>query len=137
MGNAANVQFIVQTEPWRNGQGMPRSFLDPIWADDTIIKCSATIHDLEYEPGTNWWWCTKCGKCSSAYFLEHYIVEAPRRYYELSFNQFIKRRSTQGLSNEEAIDQAYHVMGIVLRAAASKRPEDLIKLAEEILQLCN
>lgn len=135
MGNAANVQFIVQTEPWRSGQGMPRNSVDPIWAHDTITECSATHEDIEWEPETGWWWCRKCGKCSNAHFLEHIVVESPKRYYDLSLEQFMRRRSTQGFPSAEAEDQALHIMGVALRVAASKRPEAFARLVDDILQL--
>lgn len=135
MGNAANVQFIAQTEPWRCGQGMPVSSLDPIWAHDSIEKCAGTINDVEWEPGTEWWWCRKCGKCSNAHYLGHYIVETPRHYLDLSYKQFMTRRRTQGFPVAEAEDQARHIMGVALRVAAADRPESFGRLVENILQL--
>lgn len=135
MGNAANVQFIVQTEPWRTGQGLPVSSVSPTWAHDTIIKCEATVDDIEWEPSSSWWWCRKCGHCSKSHYLEHRVVEAPKQYFDLSIDQFLRRRSTQGLPSAEAEDQALHIMGVALRVAAAQRPESFARLVESILQL--
>jgi hypothetical protein len=135
MGNAANVQFIVQTEPWRGGQGRPRNSIDPIWANDTLVQCAATVADLEWEPGTPWWWCRKCGKCSNLSYLEHFKVETPEYYYDLSLSHFLRRRQTQGLQAAEANNQAMHIMGVVLRVAASMPPVAFEKLVDNILQL--
>lgn len=136
MGNATNVQFIVQTEPWRGGQGSPSSSIDPIWANDTVTQCEATVDDIEWQLGTTWWWCRRCGKCSNLQYLEHYIVEAPKQYYDLSLEQFLKRRETQGFPSAEAEDQALYIMGVALRVAASKRPEAFAGLVDSILRLC-
>jgi len=136
MGNAENVQFVVQTEPWRSGQGRPRNAIDPLWANDTLIQCDATIDDLEWEPQTSWWWCRKCGGCSNLHYVEHRVVETPKHYYDLSFSQFMKRRSTQGFPSAEAEEQAFHIMGVALRVAASKQPEAFAGLVDGILQLC-
>lgn len=135
MGNAANVQFLAQTEPWRLGQGAPMNCMDPIWAHDTTQKCTGKAYDIEWEPGTEWWWCRACGKVSNSHYLEHYVVEEPGRYFDLSLAHFMERRKTQGLPVAEAEDQAHHIMGLALRVAAAHRPEALARLMDSVLRL--
>lgn len=136
MGTAANVEFIVQTEPWRSGLGKPRNAIDPIWAGDTVELCPANEDSIEWEPDSDWWWCRQCGHCSNLHYLVHHVVESPRAYYELSMKQFLTRRKTQGFPSKEAEEQAFYIMGIALRVAASERPEELSRLADKILRLC-
>ncbi len=137
MGNAIDVQYVAQTEPWRTGLGRPRNLLDPIWADDTIETCHATPDDVEWEPETSWWWCRRCGHCSSAHFLQHRVVESPVEYHELSLNLFFARRAEQKLPADVAQAQALYAAGAVLRVAASKRPEEFEALLQTILELAN
>lgn len=138
MNDAVNMELLVQTEPWRNGQGRPRSSIDPIWADDTLTICEATTDELMWESNSNgWWWCTKCGHCSNMHNTTHYIVESPEVYHQKSLTQYYKRRTTQGFPKQEAHDQALHIAAVALRVAASKRPEEFAKLVDDIIALAN
>jgi hypothetical protein len=109
--------------------------MDPIWAHDPIQMCSGTVDCIEWEPGTEWWWCRKCGKCSNSQYLVHYVVMTPGHYLDLSYAQFMARRKTQGFPVAESEDQARHIMGVALRVAAANRPESFAKLVSSILQL--
>lgn len=135
MGVAENVLFIVQTEPWRNGQGRPKNSIDSIWAGDSLELCGSDADTIEWEASGSWWWCRKCGHSSNATVLTHYTVETPQLYRDLSMTHFIKRRGTQGLSDEVAMDQATHITGVALRVAASHRPSEFAGLVDKILEL--
>ena len=135
MGVAENVQHIVQTEPWRNGQGRPKTSIDSIWAKDTLTLCGADADSIEWEASGSWWWCRKCGHCSNAHRIEHYTVESSERYYDLSLDQFMTRRETQELGEDVAVNQSLHIMGVALRVAASHRPEEFAGLVDKILEL--
>lgn len=138
MENAVDMELLVRTEPWRNGQGRPRNNLDPIWASDTLIICDATVDSLVWETSaTGWWWCLECGHCSSMHNTTHYIVESPEIYHQKSLEQYYKRRATQDFPEQEAQQQALHITAITLRVAASKRPEEFAKLVDDIIALGN
>ena len=137
MDSAQNVEFLVQTEPWRAGQGRPRNMLDPIWASDTLVRCESTVDQMQWEAESGWWWCRKCGHCSNLHYMVHYVVESPKAYHELSLQQFFARRETQGFPYTDAHDQALHIAGVALRVAASKRPEEFAKLVDDILELAD
>lgn len=138
MGNAADVQFIAETEPWRRGLGRPRSIIDPLWSGDTLLECSATVDDIEWDvTGRPWWWCRICGHCSDLTYLKHYVVETPQTYFVMSEQQFMTRRATQGFPTAETQAQAQYIMGVVLRIAASKPPEQFGRLIESILRLAD
>ena len=137
MDSAHNVEYLVNTEPWRSGQGRPSSQVDSIWARDTLVVCDASTDKLQWEAESDWWWCRECGHCSNLHVITHYIAESPSHYYNLSLEQFYRRRETQGFPQDDAVNQALHITGVALRVAASKRPEDLAKLAQDILALAS
>jgi len=137
MGSAANVRYLVQTEPWRAGQGRPSSMVSPMWAKDTMVVCSASVDELEWESNTDWWWCLRCGHCSNMHNNMHYVVESPESYHKLSLEQFYKRRTTQEYPKREAHEQALHIAAIAIRVAASKRPEEFAKLVDDIIALAD
>lgn len=138
MGSATNVQYLVKTEPWRGGQGRPSSMVSPMWANDDLIVCLASVAELEWEANSSgWWWCLRCGHCSNMHNITHYVVESPERYHQLSLSQFYKRRDTQKFPRHDAHDQALHIAAIAIRVAASKRPEEFAKLVEDIIALAD
>jgi hypothetical protein len=67
----------------------------------------------------------------------HYIVESPKKYHQLSLEQFYQRREIQGFPRHDAHDQALHIAAIAIRVAASKRPEEFAKLVEDIVALAD
>lgn len=128
---AASIQQLLQREPWRARQGQPRNALQLDW----IEPPDTCTGDIDFEMTTKWWVCTKCGYCSCWSNTTHCKPEHPDDYYKESVAFFYKRRIEQGMTAEQAKQQAQHLTGVVLRAAAKLRPDDLAKYVDQHLLL--
>jgi hypothetical protein len=122
-----SVFELVQKEPWRTGQGQPRSILDPLWRAEEL--CDGTI---EWEGNTPWWWCTKCGFCGMHTFTEHRPIEEPTTFFLKGVADFMHRAAARGLDPMTAIGQALYVAGMALRYAAANGAVDLKSFVERL-----
>lgn len=84
---------------------------------------------------SKWWVCQKCGYCSCWSNTTHCRPEHPEDYYKESLEFFYRRREEQGLTREQAKDQAHHIIGVALRMAAKLHPEDLARYVDQHLLL--
>jgi hypothetical protein len=125
---AAGVRKLVQREPWRAGQGRAKNALDPSYFSTPMVQCEGPV---EWEKDEKWWWCRSCGYCGCYSRLTHFAPELPDTYYTKSLDFFYRQRASQGLTVQQAKEQALHLMGIALRMAAAMSPEDLCRYIEK------
>ena len=116
MSEVPQLQRLSELEPWRLGIGLPRNALDPIWVPGPgDMLCNG---EVDWEGGTQWWVCTKCGYVGSAFTQKHKPVQHPTIYflYSLLFF-FLKRKQDVPVFNTRMC-QALFVAGASLRYAA-------------------
>jgi hypothetical protein len=127
----SDVAALIEKEPWRLGSGQPVNALDPTWTTERSKPCGG---DIEYETGTKWWWCKKCGCCGSHDFAKmHRAINDPSVYCLQSVEEYLKRREQEGISREHAIYQMFHVAGVALRYAASVPTEELASYIKQLV----
>ena len=129
MDSASRILELVKREPWRMGQGRARNALHAGWKEDPVI-CAG---EIEFEQGTKWWCCLQCGHCSFWSNTTHYKPDNPQDYYQDSLEFFYAQKQKQGISQEEARLQAFHVTGIALRIAAMLQPNQLSEYVDTTL----
>lgn len=122
------VKKLVQIEPWRAGQGRAKNALDPNFFSTQYVRCSG---EIEWENDGKWWWCRACGYCGCFTNVVHFAPELPDTYYQKSLDYFYKQRAMQGLTVQQAREQALHLMGIALRVAASMPPDELCRYVDK------
>ena len=133
MGNATYVEQLVQKEPWRAGQGWLVNALDPTWLgvqDD--IECDGTV---EWEKGSKWWYCTKCGYCGFWARTQHKAVRHPYNTLLRNIRFFLKKREEQGYTPQQAILQLAHAAGAVTKLLMEHPPDKLSTLIEKIREV--
>lgn len=125
----SDVEELVKKEPWRRGQGQPINALDPTWNIERSRECTG---EIDYEAGTNWWWCKKCGYCNKlSYTTRHKPIRDPFAYLMTSIDEFIK---TVPLENRELrLRQLFHVAGVAIRYAARKSPAELEAYVQQLI----
>jgi hypothetical protein len=122
---------LVQREPWRVNQGRPFNALDPTWNGREPKICRG---EVAWAVDGKWWFCTLCGHCSCWSQTLHYQSEHPHTAYQRNLDFFYKRRAAQGLTPDEAKQQALHVTGLVLKAVALLPPTELGRFIDEHLR---
>ena len=132
MGNAFGVKELLKREPWRAGQGQPRSAIDPLWEGHRPQPCDG---EAEFEKDSKWWWCKKCGHCSCWPITRHYRVEHPSDYHRRSLAYFTRVRARQGMSPAQIKEQVLHITGVALRVAATQTPDELGRYIDRCVQL--
>lgn len=121
------TEQMAQRQPWRTGQGASKTALDPSWKPERV----ACKGDIAMEEGNKWWWCKRCGYCGWGLYTRHAAPKHPADLFRRSREYFFERRKAQGLNTEEAQEQALHLQAIVLRVAATLKPEDLKRYIDE------
>lgn len=132
MYNAFGVKELVQREPWRAGQGRPKNALDPTWAGVPKIPCDGPI---EWEAEGRWWWCRKCGHCSCWSTVLHEPAEHPVIIFRRGMELFLQQREKQGLNADQAMLQALHAIGMLLKALAMRPPDSLVGFVDRLEDL--
>ena len=116
MSEVSQLQRLSEQEPWRLGIGLPRNALDPTWTPG--IGDNLCDGEVEWEAGTRWWVCMKCGYVGSAYNTHHKSIQHPTTYFMHSLLFFfLKGRQVQAETNTR-LCQALFVAGAALRYAA-------------------
>lgn len=116
MSEVPQLQRLSEMEPWRLGIGLPRNALDPTWTPGKgDMLCDG---EAEWEPGTSWWVCMKCGYVGSAYTTRHKPIQHPFTYllHSLAFFFLKTRKATPSFDTQ--LCQAFFVTGAALRYAA-------------------
>lgn len=127
----SDVEELVKREPWRLGSGQPLNALDPTWTEERSKQCGGGI---EYEAGTDWWFCKKCGCCGNHDFAKkHRAINDPAVYFAQSMEDFLQRRAEEGVSREQALYQMFHVTGVALRYAGSIPSERLKDYVQQLI----
>ena len=117
-----SVRDLVLKEPWRVAQGEPRNILDPTWQGEPTF-CDGKI---DWEGGTTWWWCNKCGFCGCWNRTDHYPAQLdPMKKLLESIDFYFARRTEQKADLANAQAQALYVCATALRYAATIPPEHL------------
>ncbi len=114
MSDVPFLENLATNEPWRQGVGTPSNALDPAWSPGpTDAQCDG---DVDWEPGTHWWFCKKCGRVSSLNFLRHKPVQSPFVFLLEAISFFQSKR--QALAPKTVMEQMAFVAGTALRYAA-------------------
>lgn len=106
---------LVTEEPWRAGLGEPLGVFDPAW-QQTPEACDGQV---DWEAGTRWWACTKCGHIGRATVTYHIPVMHPSAYLQRALSTFVKQRTEKGLSIQTVIAQAMFTVAVALQYAAT------------------
>lgn len=117
-----SVEELVKKEPWRRGVGQPDNALDPTWNAERSLPCSG---DIIAEEGTGWWWCAKCGYCGKGNIHAHRPVQNPMLYLMERLQEYLGKRSVEGIETAEAIYQAAQIAGMAIGYAGSVKTEQL------------
>lgn len=135
--SSMSLQTLAQLEPWRLGKGQPRNALDPSWTPSVLNNlCDG---EIDWEGGTGWWVCKKCGYVGSAYFNKHRPVESPAFYFLHSVLFYINKRAEEPspVSPERALADVFQQMlfiaGAALRYAATQKTKDLGKYVDKLV----
>ena len=116
MSNVPQLQRLSELEPWRLGIGLPRNALDPTWIPGRgDLPCDG---EVEWEAGTAWWVCTKCGYVGSAVTQTHTPIQHPMSYFLHSLLFFMLKRRPAAPALDTRVCQALFVAGASLRYAA-------------------
>lgn len=126
--DAESTEYIAQTQPWRTGQGADKSALDPSWKPERI-DCSGSIRRREGDG--LWWWCDDCGYTGWGSFVKHKAPKHPGDLLHKSRAFFLERMRSQGMTARVSELQAQHLQAVVLRVAATLKPEELKQFIEE------
>lgn len=119
----SDVAKLVQHEPWRVGAGQPENALDPTWDAERTARCGG---DIKHEPGSDWWFCEKCGRCGDHDFARaHRPINDPVVFFAKSMEDYVAKRMEEGVSRELATRQMFHVAGVAIRYAASVKSEEI------------
>jgi len=110
-----SVQETVSKEPWRLRQGQPANILDPAWQSQEAL-CGG---EVDWEGGSRWWFCTKCGYCGSATVTSHSIAVHPVDDVTAAIQFFMNKRLEEGLDFELAKNQLLFVAAAAIRYAAT------------------
>ena len=116
------VLKLVLKEPWRIGQGQHVNALDPSWSNIERPLCNG---EIEWEGTSRWWWCRACGYCGCWTVTHHHPIVHPLDQLMNSLQAFTQRRQDEGLTHDEALNQALHVAGVALRYAATMPADKL------------
>lgn len=134
MSNGTDAKKWALQEPWRMGQGQAFRKLDQFTEGLKLVKCDFSELDVIFD-NNGWWCCRKCGYCGSMANLDHFKPEHPQDLYDRSLEFFLNMRKEQGLSHDEAMNQAHHITGMALRAAATVRPDEITSYIENHIRL--
>jgi hypothetical protein len=116
MSEVPQLQSLSESEPWRLGIGLPRNALDPTWMPGPgDLLCDG---QPDWEPGTRWWWCTKCGYVGNAFTQKHKPIQQPSVYFLASLFFFMLKRREAAPEYQTRVCQALFVAGAALRYAA-------------------
>lgn len=124
------LEVLVAKEPWRQGVGYPSTVDDPMWDPLKHELCSGEVH-WEFETGK--WHCTGCGYVGWASRQQHYPIVAPKTFFEECRKHYVEERTKSG--DTSVPERMYFVMAAVLRAAATKKPEELRDFVEKMSRL--
>jgi hypothetical protein len=124
---------IAAREPWRQRVGYPNTVDDPLWSPEEHEECDG---ELEQEEGAKYWCCSKCGYIGWSTSGKHYPILHPREFFEWCREFFLmSRREDTELTEEEISDQMLFLMGVVLKHASTKKPEEIRDFVERIAAL--
>lgn len=128
----SDVEELVKREPWRTGQGQPLNALDPTWNIERSVLCDG---EVGYEGGTHWWFCTKCGYCSKQHITyAHQPIVSPLTYFRASMEEFLQSRREQGVDEDLANNELFHVMGVAVRYATHMRSGNLAESIQKMVR---
>lgn len=127
----SDVEELVKREPWRRGLGQPLNALDPTWNIERSIECDGG-YDY-YADGSGWWFCKKCGYHGRSSYHGHKPINDPSVFFLHSVDDFLAKRKAQGVVMETAVAQMMYIAGVVLRYAASVKPEQLGDYVQQLV----
>lgn len=126
-----SVSELVQKEPWRTGLGKPRSPLDGTWTPEQDSGwCDG---EIEWEGTSNWWWCKKCGYCSSLHFNQHEPISDPVVFFWKSVALFFQRRAEEGVEPTTAMGQLLFVAAVAIRYASTVKASQLREYIQQLI----
>lgn len=112
MNDVPQLQELAEQEPWRQGAGLPVNALDPTWEPGPRdLLCGG---EVEWEPGTRWWVCQKCGFVGSSCSQRHRSAESPISFLLDSIRFFTAKRG----NSQRTLHQMAFIAGTALRYAA-------------------
>ena len=117
MNNVPFLQRLVDKEPWRRGFGRPRNALDPTWEPGP--RDALCDGEVDWEGGTRWWVCQKCGYVSDLFTNKHRPIQHPFEFLLESISFFQAKR--KGIDPRVALEQMAFIAGTALRYAAVAR----------------
>jgi hypothetical protein len=127
----SDVERITKEEPWRRGQGQPSNALDPTWNIERSAPCDGKI---KYHAGSEWWECTKCGYCGKhGYRQVHRPINDPYVYLVASVLGYFAQRAKEGVSRDLSLRQMFHIAGVAIRYATSKKSDELKDYVEQLI----
>jgi hypothetical protein len=125
------IEELAKQEPWRRGQGQPANALDPTWNIERSAPCDG---EIKYHAGSVWWSCEKCGYCGKhGYRGLHRPINDPQVYLIRSVISYIAQRANEGVSRAAALKQMFHIAGVAIRYAASKKTEELEDYVQQLI----
>jgi len=112
MNSTPQLQELAEQEPWRQGEGLPVNALDPTWEPGPRdLLCDG---EVDWEPGTRWWVCQKCGFVGMSYTQRHRAAESPITFLMDAIRFFISKRG----NSQRTTHQMAFIAGTALRYAA-------------------
>lgn len=112
MNDTSQLQELAAKEPWRRGYGLPVNALDPTWEPGPRdLFCKG---EVDWEAGTGWWVCQKCGYIGNATSQLHRPAEAPLALFLDAVKFFLSKKG----NSEQAHHQMAFIAATALRYAA-------------------
>ena len=129
MDNAIPIRELVQREPWRAGQVWEIGALDPTWLGVTPPSCDG---EIEWEKGSTWWTCTKCGYCGFWANTQHRAVPDPYHTFARYAVLFLMSRKAQGFTKKQSFQQLAHAFAAVAKLMIGMSANELVRFVERL-----
>jgi len=112
MNGVPFLEALALQEPWRQGVGVPTNALDPAWFPS--VNDSLCLGEVDWEHGTRWWYCKKCGRIGSIYLIEHKPAQNPVTFLLEAVNFFAEMYK----KDSNSLGKMAFIAGTAIRYAA-------------------